>query len=224
MNGLEVSRSRHRCTGVPLGIELSAFDAQRHSDWADSVRSGYLWDKLQRDDPALAEAVAAATTWVVMRGEIADDSTLDYLRDAIGIIQAFFDNGAVCLYDPQQFKWWSADEWRCQVFDAAKPVQHRHVVTLVSPMEDGTLWLHTRGMRLFGRPDLSMYGVAPGHEAAITEMFDRFISLHASGGVVPEGQAIRMAGVPDGLTCRHAGDLDDPDFNNEHIEFVRPAA
>ncbi len=224
MGGPDVSRSRHRCAGVPRGIDISAFDAQRHGAWADSVRSGYLWDKLQREDPALAQAVAGATSWIVLRGEPADDSALDYLRDIVGIVQAFFDNGAACVYDPQQFKWWSAADWRREVFDAGEAVPHRHVVTLMSRMEDGTQWFHTRGMRLFGRPDLSMHGVTADREGAVVKMFDRFIDLHASGGIVPEGQPVRMAGLPDGLACRHAGDIDDPDFNNVHIEIGRPAA
>ena len=222
-DGLEVSRSRHRCAGVPAGLDLSAYDAQQHADWLDSLRSGYLWEKLQHDDPELARITAGATTCVVLRGEPTDDVTLDYLRDTVGLIQAFFDNGAACLYDPQQLRWWGADEWRKGVFEAAKPVPHRHVVKLVSPMEDGTLWLHTRGMRLFGRPDLSMHAVTPETQPAVVEMFDRLIDLQSAGGVVAHAQPIRMAGMPDGLACFHGGDVDDPEFNNVHIEIGRPA-
>lgn len=219
-DGLKVSRSRHRCTGVPAGIDLSMFDTHQHGEWLDSLRSGYLWDQLRREDADLALRTAGATTCVVLRGEPSDDTTLDYLRDTIGLIQAFFDNGAISLYDPQQFKWWSADDWRRIVFEAGKPMPHRHVVTLVSPQDGDKVWLHTRGMRQFGRPDLSMHDVSPALRPNAIEMFDRFIDLQAFGAVVADGQPVRMAGMPENRTCRHGGDVDDPDFNNVHIEIA----
>jgi hypothetical protein len=40
----------------------------------------------------------------------------------------------------------------------------------------------------------------------------------AFGAVVPDGQVIRMAGLPE-WTCRTLGNLDDPDFNNRRIEI-----
>lgn len=37
------------------------------------------------------------------------------------------------------------------------------------------------------------------------------------GGVVPDGQPVKMKGIPAGWVCRHAGDPDDPDFDNVHL-------
>jgi len=39
-----------------------------------------------------------------------------------------------------------------------------------------------------------------------------------------EGQEIRMAALPPGLICHHAGSLDDPDFNNMHVKIRWPRA
>ena len=50
-------------------------------------------------------------------------------------------------------------------------------------------------------------------------MFNRFILLQAEGARIAEGQEIRMASLPSGLTCHHAGRMDDPDFNNVHVEI-----
>lgn len=50
-------------------------------------------------------------------------------------------------------------------------------------------------------------------------MFNRFIEFQAFGGVIEEGIEIRMEGLPSGMTCHHAGDLEDPDFNNVHVEI-----
>ena len=88
---------------------------------------------------------------------------------------------------------------------------------LVSEDDAETTWLHTRGMRQYGRPDLSVRGVGSSHIDAVTQMIERFIDLQANGGVIPDGEEIRMRGLPPGGVCRHRGSLDDPDFNNVHV-------
>jgi hypothetical protein len=59
-----------------------------------------------------------------------------------------------------------------------------HVVILVSMGSDGTEWIHTRGMRKFGRPDISVHKVEPQHKDAIIDLCNRFIELLAFGGIV----------------------------------------
>ncbi len=51
----------------------------------------------------------------------------------------------------------------------------------------------------------------------VVDLCSRFIELQAFGGVVAEGEEIRMKSLPPGLRCRHRGDLDDPDF--VHLEI-----
>jgi hypothetical protein len=58
----------------------------------------------------------------------------------------------------------------------------------------------------------------------VIAMCDRFIEYQAQGAIVPDGQPIAMPGLPAGLTCRHAGGVDDPDFNNAHLDIRWPAA
>ena len=41
------------------------------------------------------------------------------------------------------------------------------------------------------------------------DLFERFIEFQQFGGVIAEGQEIRMKTLPKGMTCRHAGDVDD---------------
>jgi hypothetical protein len=76
-------------------------------------------------------------------------------------------------------------------------------------------------MRKFGRPDLSIHAVPPSHRDAVIDLCNRFIELQALGGLIPEGQVIKMDSLP-GMTCHHGGDLDDPDFNNVHVEVRWP--
>jgi len=43
------------------------------------------------------------------------------------------------------------------------------------------------------------------------------------GGIIAEGQEIRIAGLPPGMTCHLRGTVDDPDFDNVHIEIEAPS-
>ena len=101
--------------------------------------------------------------------------------------------------------------------------RNSHVSILFSAEESGGLWFHTRGMRKFGRPDLSLHNVPDKYEKAAIELCNRFIELQAAGGRIPDGQEIQMPSLPGGLVCRHKGSLDDPDFNNVHVEIQFPA-
>lgn len=132
------------------------------------------------------------------------------------------DRGGVAVYDPQILKWWSPNEWRQRVFEPASPVPRHHAVILYSEDGDGSEWFHTRGMKKFGRPDLSMHGVCREDRTAVIDLFERFIEMQAFGALIPEGQEIRMRTLPPGLQCFHQGSLDDLDFNNVHIEIRKP--
>ena len=77
------------------------------------------------------------------------------------LITHFLDHGGVAVYDPQMFEWWSPKKWRERIFSPAGPVPRHHTVILVSEDAPGTEWIHTRGLRKFGRPDLSVHRVPP---------------------------------------------------------------
>jgi hypothetical protein len=77
-------------------------------------------------------------------------------------------------------------------------------------------------MRKFGRPDISVHGVVHKHADGVTLLIERFVEFQAFGGVIPEGETIRMQSLPPGGKCRHRGDLEDPDFNNVHVEIEWP--
>jgi hypothetical protein len=44
----------------------------------------------------------------------------------------------------------------------------------------------------------------------------------AFGGMPADGETIQMKSLPAGGVVRHRGDLDDPDFNNVHVEIEWP--
>jgi hypothetical protein len=216
-----LSRSRYRSLGVPEGLSLQSYSRDRHADTFGDFCAGYLWERLEADDPELAGDVRSCPQLMVLRGTIADPPTLDYLRDAIGLLTYLVDHGGVCIYDPQMFEWWAPQRWREVVFEANWAEPLRHVVILHSEEETGSgRWVHTRGLRKFGRPDLSVPHVPGERFDAVVEMCARFIVLQASGFVIPEGEEIRMKDLPPGGRVRHRGHPDDPDFNNVHVRIV----
>jgi hypothetical protein len=160
---------------------------------------------------------------LLLRGELGDYETLDYLRDTVGTLTALLEHGGVGLLDAGSFRWYSPAQFREGLFAPGEPVPHRHVSILLSDEEDGDgQWVHTRGMRKFGRPDISVHHVSGEDRSAVIDLCNRFIEMQALGAVVPDGQEIRMNALPEGITVHVEGELDDPDFNNVHLEVRWP--
>ncbi len=219
---LRLSRSKHRCDSVPEGVEIYSYGPGAHPEVLDEFRQGYLWNDLREEEPDLAKEVEAQSSCVIVQGTVADDRSLKYFRNTIGLLTGLLDAGGVAIYDPQSFKWWSPEKWRATVFEPAAALPKEHVMILVSDEGNHTKWLHTRGMRKFGRPDLSVHDVPPDHFDGVVNLLERFIEFQAYGGLIPEGQKIKMQSLPTGMRCTHGGDVDDPDFNNSHVEILWP--
>ncbi len=129
--------------------------------------------------------------------------------------------GAVAVLDTQTMTLRTPAAWRREVFAPDAPDAAVHIAFLASQEPDG-LWLHTRGLRKFGRPDLSMRGLVEDEMEAAASVLERFASFFVAGGHLEEGREVQMKGWPPGWRCHLAGDLDDPDYNNVHVEIVRP--
>jgi hypothetical protein len=213
-----LSRSKYRSDGVPRGIDVT-----RHGpEMVAFFREGPLWKRLVEDDSALAAAIASQSVATVVRGQVTDPTTLNYLRDVIGVLAFCLDAGGVAICDAQTLMWWAPADWRSTFFEDRSPSPHRHVVILITEEADGSEWVHTRGMRKFGRPDLSIHSVPSRHKVAVIDLVNRFIGLLAFGGVISDGQDVRTKTLPSGMKCFIRGNIDDPDFNNSHIEIEWP--
>jgi hypothetical protein len=224
---IEISRGKYRCSGVPSGIEVGNHTGtDREKTWISFVKQPLLAARLYDELPKVAHAVETAPDCTIIRGEVPDSANLDYLRDVVGLVTWFLDNGAVAVLDPQTLTWYDREKWRSQVFEPNGPVPTHHATILYSEEMDNPngnlLWFHTRGMRKFARPDLSVRHVPAQYRAAVIDLLNRLVEAQGFGGVIAEGQLIKMQSLPPGLTCHHAGNLDDPDFNNTHIEIQWP--
>lgn len=214
---INVSGSKYRTEG---GINIRRLKRAQSPEFPFS--SGPIGELLASDQSALFEQIQTVPECMLIQGDIADPPNLNYLRNAVGVVMYFLEHGGVAVIDPQQLKLYDCSLWRKEIFDPDPPHLIQHVLKMVSPETNGTKWFHTRGLRKFGRPDLSVHNVPAEYEAAVINMFNRFIILQAEGGRIPEGEEIRMASLPPRLTCHHGGSVDDPDFNNVHVEIRWP--
>ena len=217
-----LSRSKYRTSGMPDWLEMMHYNRATHAEVIAGYQSGKMWEMRTRDVPLLAAESEQAPECVALRAEVTDPPTLDYFRDTIGIVTWLLDAGGVSIHDPQMLWLWSADEWREEAFEPGEPLPDRHTVILASPEPDGTTWYHTRGMRKYGRPDLSVHHVGEKCAPAVAEMLERFVEMQTLGAFIPDGQAVQMKSLPPGGVCRHGGHHDDPDFNNVHIAIEWP--
>lgn len=218
-----LSRGKYRSNGPVEGIDVRILGPDDPQDVIDEFREGFVWEQFATGNPFLASEVAECPHCVVLSGTPTDDTTLDYLRDTVGLITYMLDHGGMAVCDPQMLRWWNPAAWRSGLFDPGRPVPMNHTVILVSEEDDPSLnWFHTRGMRKFGRPDISVPAVPSLMEQGVIDLCNRMIEQQALGLVVAEGEEVRMDSLPPGGTMRHVGDLNDPDYNNVHIEITWP--
>lgn len=152
---LDISRERHRVDEFPDGLDFSFLKKPDNESYMDTLIGGTLGNVLNDNYPNLFEAIQKTDKWAVIRGEVQNDSDLQYIRNAIGFVQALVEKGAIAVLDLQTFTLYTPSEWTSKIFDSEFD-PYSHVVILTSEMEDGSIWLHTRGMRKFGRPDIKL--------------------------------------------------------------------
>ncbi|RYG66032.1 hypothetical protein EON80_16235 [bacterium] len=172
---------------------------------------------LRESNPPAIGPIETATSVVTISGKVSDPSDLHYLRDSLQLIETLLKNGGVGVVELQSLQVFQTHEWREKFWsDAFEPTFH---TTILMSMEADNVWLHTRGMRLFGRPDISCHNVSPQEVELLQPVFNGLMRMQAAGAIIPEGQPVQAVGIEDRLVCRHRGSLDDEEFNNFHIEL-----
>ena len=154
---IDVRPQAYRSNGVPEGVGLTRHREGEHPDLPASFRQGSLVKDL-KEQPALARAVGSAREVVLVNGAVADPSSLDYLRDVVGVVTGLLNAGGVGVLDRQAANWWEPEAWRAQVYTPHPFRTHELVSVVVAPDVDadmdGLLWVHTQGLLTFGRPEV----------------------------------------------------------------------
>ena len=215
---------RYRCAGVPAGVNVTVLDRERHGDEFAHLLREPMRDVLRRSLPDWEGLLGRSSNLYDVRGSPAEYDTLDYFRDTIGLLTYLLDHGGLFVFDGLQLRCWSVAEWKEEVFAPGEPRPLSHCVILWSEDEDAPdrYWYHTRGLRKFGRPDVSVRKVPEGAREWVVDLCARFIGFQAAGGVLRPEDEVRMKSLPHGDVSPVVGDFDDPDFNNVHHEITFP--
>jgi hypothetical protein len=221
---LTIPAARYASRGLPEGVELQRFAHNALRGWEGYPLKGALGELLKEDAPVAFDQARAAPDVLVIRGELPDRASLDYLRDTLGVMAGLLDVGGSAILDPQILTLSGAEEWRRQYLVAGGAPPRNHVLILRNDDDEaGRSHVHTRGLRKFGRPDLSFRHVPDAQAEQAGLLCERLVELAALGARFVEGQPLEVEGLPGELVARPSGNLDDPRFNNTHIAFDWPA-
>jgi len=215
---LKMSQTKYRTMGVPVEVKVMKYGPSKNPEYVQSFFDGYLWNSFKENDSLLANKMMESKECIVIAGEVADTFNSNALRDVVGLITCMLDYGGVSVYDMQGFTIMGKEDWNKKIFEPNGSVPRNHVMILYSE-EKEKRWYHTRGMRKFGRPDLSIHNVPSKYEDAVQDLFNRFIEYQGFGGIIADGQKIKMKTLPEGMWCETKGDNEDEDFNNKHVEI-----
>ena len=220
----KIDAERYRTRGTPAGIEVVRYVNRELAKWDGYPLAGSLGGLLYDENSNLFERAKKARDCVMLRGALADPADLDDLRDLLGSISALTDLGGIAVIDPQTLTMFDANEWRRKFFARDAFTARDHVLILCNEDDHNTgrMHIHTRGLRKFARPDISIRNVPPNAANGVGELAARFVDFQTAGGVIEDGYEVELDGAPKGLVLRYAGALDDPEFNNRHLALRWP--
>jgi len=209
--------------GLPEGMEATSYHNSVLKDWEGYPLKGALGDVFKDDAPeAYAKAIAAPQVMVV-RGQLKDTPDTGYLRDTFGVLAGLLDIGGEAIVDAQILSLFGADDWRRRylVRDGA-PLRSHVLIMCDDDEQSGKQWVHTRGMRKFGRPDVSVRNVPTDKINHAGVLCENLIQMQALGAHFEDGQALDVEGMAHPLVAQVSGDRGDPNFNNSYIAYDWP--
>jgi hypothetical protein len=219
---LRLDLSVHASTGLPQGVAMQRIPRAMLAHWEGHPLHGALGEILREGNAEAFDAARKAPECLLLRGELSDADSLAYLRDTLGVVAALLDAGGVAVVDPQILEIFPAADWRARFASSERAEPRNHVLVLCSDDADGKAWIKTRGLRKFARPDVSIRQVPQNDVQHAGAIAARLAELQARGMRFGDGSTIDAEGVAGGLQVARAGSLDDPEFNNTHLELVWP--
>ena len=216
---LEVSREKHKVDELPAGLDIRTFTREMHGEWIDGWFTGAYESVLRKADSALFESCRNSDECTVLQGYVKKDSTLDYMKNVIGIIQAFIDKGALGILDPQTITLYSPEQWTDRFFDKDVNAQN-HVMILYSE-EDNGYWLHTRGMAEFGRPDIGIDGVPEEKVHDYEQLINQMIYYGGQGVFFEKDTRLHtFDGKAFVVHPEFVNDFENEDYNNAYYNVT----
>lgn len=223
-DAVRVPSQDYGSSGLPTGITATNHPHAELRAWEGYPLKGAMGRMFKADAPAAWQRAFDAPEVMLVRGTLKDSQATGYLRDTLGVLAGMLDIGGQAILDPQILSLLDAGEWRRKylIRDGA-PIRNHLLILCDGEPEPGRSWIHTRGMRKFGRPDISIHQVP---DAAIDRaglLCEKLVELEALGAHFADGQRLDIEGIKEGVAVHRGGGLDDPQFNNTRVEFSWPA-
>jgi hypothetical protein len=221
---IRVPSAQYGSDGLPEEVQLTSHHHSALRDWEGYPLKGPLGDLFKNDSPEAFEKAMAAPQVLVLRGRFKDSTDTGYLRDTFGVLAGLLDIGGVAILDPQILTLFGAEDWRRHYLIRDGAPLRNHVLILRDEEEaSDRVWIHTRGLRKFGRPDISLHDVPAEEIDRAGALCQRLVELQALGAHFKDGQLLDVDGVAGGLTAELGGGYDDPQFNNTYVAFYWPS-
>lgn len=220
-----ITAQAHDATGLPAGVTLQRHAHEALRAWDGYPLGGALGESLRERDPEAFAAATAAPEVMLLRGSVADGPSLDYLRDAVAVVRALLGAGGEAVVDPQALSLFDRRGWdaRHDVAGSATPRRHLLILCAEDGLYPGRAWVHTRGMRKFGRPDISLRNVPRDRLNEAGELCERLVDLQAMGARILDRHEVEVTGLVEAMVARIGGGPDDPAFSNSYLELRWPA-
>lgn len=223
---LEILSEKYHVNEFPAGLTMQMFEKGENDKALESFIGGSIGIVLEKENPMLYEKCKNAMTWVLIRGQVQKDNTFDYMRNVIGFIQTFIDNGAYGVFDFLTFSLIEPKKWTDRFFEKQINAQN-HILMLISEQKNGLYWLHTKGMAKFGRPDMSIENVSKEELQQKKQIIDQLVYYAGEGAVFEKNIKVHTR---DGqkkqvysLEMEFVNDFENADFNNAFYKVsVKP--
>src|SRR5216684_7007745 len=198
---LRVMSLAHRVVPMDLSLELEYQEPHSAAALLYSPSGATLLQGWEGEEPS----VLTADGCMVIRAEVPDPKDLRYFRNCVGVVTAILEAGGRAAANVQSLGMFTAEQWRAVIFAPDTPQPRLHVNVFHGEEEGGAVWVHSRGLRAFGRPDLSIRNVPADALPAASELCNRLIEAQAFGEVIADGKPIDLPGLAEGLAARHQG-------------------
>ncbi len=218
---LELSVRRYGVSSIPDDLRVSAHERSTDAVWfAGFFSEPGLGNLLKQSLGSRAEEIRSADAGVIVRGHFQDSENLEYLRAGVAVVSAIVEGNGYCVLDLPAARWWTPEEWAMRFVEHTDFRIQDHIQFLVSDDDRyyPGLWVHTRGMAKFGRPDLQIKHVPTDRvEDAGTDL-SRFVRYLIDGAVIRDGEEV------EGMIFRYRdNDAESADchFGNDTFELRR---
>lgn len=213
------SNSHISCMDTPsipcANLEVIRYDHIQDAAQLQILKAGAIGSFLKQQSETVYEQVQDCKACIVIRGDIIKSETLTYLSEVLAFVNSYATN-AIAILDLISIQWYDMTQWITLI--KKDFYIHDHIQILVS-QESGGVWLHTRGMMKYGRPDISILDIPKAQIHAMKLLVDQIIHYEALGAMVLQPAKFHTAQGACQIHPVFYNNFDNYDFNNAFIEM-----